>query len=163
MSAFICNPSHLGILAAAAVHYRCPISEYANNEPVLIAQGVARELARENIRSVAHRYPQDVSGGRPGPCLHDNEIEEAAAFYAAHYVVHIGNVTKLKAVELLSLISCLEYQSCETDDWTKSLACRQLEWLKGAVIRSLPGYSDAPYEYGGSVESIEALIWGEPA
>lgn len=163
MSAFICNPSHLGILAAATVHCRCPISEYANNEPILIAQGVARELARENIRSVAARYPRDVSGSRPGPCLGDAEIEEAAALYAAHYVVHIGHVTKLKAVELLSLISCLEYQSCETDDYGKSLACRQLEWLRGAIIRTLPGYDKAPYEYRGNVESIEALIWGEPA
>lgn len=160
MSAYICNPEHFGILAAYAVRTKSAISEWVhtreNTLPARIdtAQRIAKGLARENIRSVAHRYPNDVSGGRPGPCLLDEQIEEAAAIYAAHFITNYHAPTP---IQILKLSRALDYQSCETDDWKDTLAWRQLDWINGEVIRSLPGYEDADWGYSKPVAAIEAL------
>ena len=86
MSAFICQPEHFGVLAALAIHPDdqgriTALPEWiVPNNPVLTAQRVARELAAENIRSVASRYPNDKDGDRPGPTgLTETKILEAAA------------------------------------------------------------------------------------
>lgn len=155
MSAYICDPSHIGILAAYAAHERCVIREFeVMGEPVLIAQTVARNLARENIRSVAHRYPNDTDGNRPGPCLKDAEIEEAAAIYAAHF---LARPQRLPAVQILKLVNCLMYQSCETPDWDDTVACKQLDWIVSHAIRQLPGYEDAMWSFERPIPEIEAL------
>lgn len=157
MSAFICNPEHFGILAAFAVQHRCAVREWcrtvAGND-IETAQAIARGLARENIRSVAHSYPNDVSGSRPGPCLHDAEIEEAAAIYAAHFVTHPQGVAP---IQIIKLCSSLDYQSCETEDWKDTLAWRQNEWIKSAAIRCLNGYEGADWSFDKPIPAIEAL------
>lgn len=155
MSAFICNPEHFGILAAFATKHRCAVSEWSCGTSVETAQAVARGLARENIRSVAHRYPEDVSGGRPGPCLHDAEIEEAAAIYAAHFVTHPQGVAP---IQIIKLCNSLDYQSCETDDWKETPAYRQNERIKNAAIRCLNGYDQADWEFSVNIPEINALF-----
>ena len=77
MSAYIVNPEHIGILAAYAAVNDCAIYEWRKSTNILTAQNVAKGLALENIRSVAHRYPGDKDGERPGPCLKDADIVEA--------------------------------------------------------------------------------------
>jgi hypothetical protein len=155
MSAYICDPSHIGILAAFAVSERCAIREFeVMGEPVLVAQAVARSLAKENIRSVAHRYPDDTDGNRPGPCLKDAEIEEAAAIYAAYF---LANPQHLPPVQILKLVHCLDYQSCETDDWRQTSAFKQLEWITTYAINRLPGYEDAMWSFERLIPEVEAL------
>lgn len=155
MSAYICDPSHFGILAAYAVKERCVIREFeVMGDPVLVAQTVARNLAKENIRSVAYRYPRDTDGNRPGPCLKDAEIEEAAAIYAAYF---LANPHHLPAVQILKLVNCLDYQSCETEDWKQTVAFKQLEWITHDAIRNLPGYEDAMWSFERPIPEIEAL------
>lgn len=159
MSAYICDPSHIGILAAFAVTERCAIREFeAMGEPVLIAQTVARNLARENIRSVATRYPNDTDGNRPGPCLKDAEIEEAAAIYAAYFLAHPQH---LPPVQILKLVNCLDYQSCETEDWRQTSACKQLEWITTYAIHRLPGYEEAMWSFERPIPEIEALYMSD--
>lgn len=157
MSAYICNPEHFGILAAYAALTKCAIYEWRDHsrDPIRTAQSVAKGLARENIRSVAHRYPEDADGNRPGPCLKDADIEEAAAIYAAHFM---ANPPQLTSIQVLKLSTSLDYQSCETDDWKDTLAWRQLDWINGAAIRSLPGYEEADWSYDQSLPEIEILF-----
>lgn len=152
MSAYICNPEHIGILAAYATlngH-----SVWNNGDRILTAQDTAKELAKENIRSVATRYPDDKDGQRPGPCLLDADILEAAAIYAAHFIKH---PQKPKPVQVLKLVQSLDYQSCETDDWKDTLAYRQLQWITSHAISTFPGYDDAAWSFDQPLPEIEAL------
>ena len=82
MSAFIVNPEHIGILAAYAATNDCAVYEWRKNTNILTAQNVAKGLALENIRSVAHRYPNVKDGQRPGPGLKDADIVEAKRLMA---------------------------------------------------------------------------------
>ena len=160
MSAYIVNPEHLGILGAYAALHRVVISPWSHDQSVQAAQRVAIGLARENIRSVTTRYPDDPDGQRPGPGLKDAEIQEAAAIYAGYFFTHPPHITP---IQILRLIECLDYQSCETDDWPQTLAFRQLGWIRGAATRSLPGYDQAQWEFSRPIPEIEALYQGGAA
>jgi len=159
MSAYICNPEQFGILAAYATLNRCVVSEWIHYpaDALQTAQRVAKGLARENIRSVAHRYPDDADGGRPGPCLLDAEVEEAAALYAAHFMSNPHYVKALRPISVIKISQGVDYQSCETDVWRETLAWRQLDWINNEAIRQLPGYEDADWSYNVIVPEIEAL------
>lgn len=159
MSAYICNPEHFGILAAFAVAHDVAIYEWQHisNKSYAgrlnTAQRVAKGLARENIRSVKHLYP-DAGGDLPGPCLAPTDIEEAAAIYAAHFVT---NPIRLSPVQVFKLVQGIDYQSCETDDWPMTLAARQLSWITNEAVRQLPGYEASNWSYERPIPEIEAL------
>ena len=162
MSAHIVNPEHIGILAAYAAVNDCAIYEWRMRDSILTAQNVAKGLALENIRSVAHRYPDDKDGERPGPCLKDADIIEACQIYAGHFAKRLGGVIVmaqdvLEPVQVLKLVSSLDYQSCETDDWEMTLAAQQLRWIMSDAISHLDGYEDADWSFTGSLPEIEAL------
>lgn len=166
MSAYICNPEHFGALAAYAVENDCAVYEWQHTRQNTLAakidtaQRIAKGLARENIRSVDHRYPDCKDGGRPGPCLKDADIEEAAAVYAAHFLTHPQRLTP---VQVFVLIQGLDYQCCETDDWPLTPAARQLDWIRNAAVRKLPGYSSAQWSYDKPIPEVEALYNESPA
>ena len=162
MSAYICAPSHIGILAAYAAVNNCAIYEWRKNDNILTAQNVAKGLALENIRSVAHRYPNAKDGQRPGPNLKDADIVEACQIYAGHFAKRLGGVVVmaedvLEPIQVLKLVRCLDYQSCETDDWEMTLAAQQLRWISGEAISRLPGYEGADWSFTGSLLEVEAL------
>ena len=157
MSAYICNPEHFGILAAYAVRNDCAVYEWQHSRKNTLevkidtAQRIAKGLARENIRSVAHRYGDD---NLPGPCMTPADIEEAAAIYAAHFIV---NPQALRPIDVLKLCQSWDYQSSETDDWKDSLAWQQVDWIRNAAIRQLPGYEDADWSFDQSLPEVEVL------
>jgi len=162
MSAYIVNPEHIGVLAAYAAVNDCAIYEWRMSDNILTAQNVAKGLVLENIRSVAHRYPDDKDGQRPGPCLKDADIVEACQIYAGHFAKRLGGVIVmaedvLEPVQVLKLVRSLDYQSCETEDWPMTLAARQLDWIMGEAISRLPGYEDADWSFTGSLPGVEAL------
>lgn len=162
MSAYVVNPEHIGILAAYAAVNDCAIYGWNMSDNILTAQKVAKGLALENIRSVAHRYPDDKDGQRPGSCLKDADIVEACQIYADHFAKRMGGVIVMaedvpEDVQILMLVQSLRYQSCETDDWVTTLAARQLGWITDYVIRRLPGYQDADWSYDNVLPEIEAL------
>lgn len=158
MSAFICNPEHLGILAAYAAHHDAVIHSFRREDRAETAKNIARALARENIRSVAHAYPDDKDGDRPGPCLFDDDIEEAAALCAEYYCCK-GAARHLDPVQVLKFCQCYDYQSCETDDWRDTVAWSQLDWIVGHAIQALPGYDDFQWEATeeGTIPGVEEL------
>jgi hypothetical protein len=118
MSAYIVNPEQFGIIAAYAV--------YADLV-TFSAPDIAEMLAVENIRSVAARYPRDISGHRPGPCLTDENIVKAARIWAEHYVATEKVPT---AATIWAACDNLEYQSCEHDAWPGSAACNLLNQIR---------------------------------
>ena len=52
---------------------------------------------------------------------------------------------KLTTVDILKLIDCYEYQSCENIDWPKSQAYAFCDSLRRDLISKVDGYRDAPW------------------
>lgn len=142
MSAYIANPETFGLLAAYALKAGL----------VHDAADAAELLARENIRSVACRYPDD--GQRPGPGLRDEDVVKAARLWAAHYVA--GDRDPLSAV-IWNACDHVDYQSCHTDAWETTPACLLLEQIKAFIGQKPLG--DAPWCYSDpdAPAEVEAL------
>lgn len=149
MSAFICGKDHfivLGLFAASrqggygrghiAVDpkYIDGLSPEAQQlRGVDLAAYYANILYLENVRSVHARYPQDAEN-TPETIT----IPSYATLQASY---------KLPAVSILKMADCLEYQSCETEDYRTTLAWELLSHIRKAAWRTLPGYEDTPWEY----------------
>jgi len=147
MSAYICNPEHFAALAWRATEYghrNAVIPGLRMSDRYETAQRIARELAAQNIRSVATRYPGDKDGERPGPCMGAQEIMDEAARIADAMCIR---PPQLSTVAYLKMCDCYEYQACETPDWRETDAHHQIMWIRKALIREMPGYDDAPWSY----------------
>ena len=162
MSAFIVQPEHAALLAVWATKKNSALRELEKGEPLLTAQAVAQELIAENIKSVAYLYPDDTDGNRPGPCLRDAQIVEAAALWAGHYQQK-GIPEDVALLTIASLADCLEYQSCEHEGFKTSLAQRQINEIRSRVLTLLPGYSRAPWSWDATDPELDVLIYGEEA
>ncbi len=152
MSAFLCNSKHFAALAVFAVngaHHSHVINEWRNGNSLDECIRIAGELAKENIRSVSSRYPQDNAPAGTIDLGDRLAIKEAQAQAEKYYF----NPPRVSLVDILKMCQCLEYQSCETPDWRDTLACRQLEWIRGAAIRRLPGYDASPWDYHGEKDT----------
>ena len=159
MSAWICSHLHVKALAIYGTnHTGRSIGRYQQNDdgkwiltpvehfPLLHlndqvpedlsdATRVARLLITENLKSYCHR--------------HD---EEEAKHYWHELNVHVSPADRahfktlsLTHIQLLKLIHCLDYQSCEHAEWEQSLAKTILMDLEGHIIPALPGYDEAPW------------------
>ena len=104
MSAFICSDRHIATVVKAYTFYA--------GESEALARNLANTLKRENIRSVNYRYNQRT---RFKPCVLSEAVPVGSG--EGHY----------RAIDLLQLASCIDYQSCERPDWEKSVACRALQ------------------------------------
>lgn len=99
------------------------------------AHEVGRMLALENAASVLYRYPN-----------HDNGDYVPA--WTTYGTYEWSPLTPCPSpVEGLKLLDCYEYQSCEHPAWSDSEARRFCESLRRALIASLPGYGEAPWEW----------------
>ena len=85
-------------------------------------------LYAENVRSVNHRYP-------------NHEPSEPVAFTERE----IRTAPDLTPVQMLKACACLEYQSCETEDYRETEAYKLMKRMENAAIGALPGYEDAPW------------------
>lgn len=166
MSAFICTPDHIkaiAIFAAAEPRdsetisdswLRHQLQEYGliGEAPIFIgdskakAELIAAILYAENIRSVSCRY-------RELPTYKDGvSTDDLPGLIERPQIIHISDREMFhqpvrNPVHILKMCDCLEYQSCETSDYRKSLAFALLEVIRKGAIRRLPGYDEAPWEY----------------
>ena len=155
MSAYLCNPEHIAALAAFATGNggsTCSViyDWRIEGNPLATAENVARELAMQNINSVAARYPNDKSGERPGPSgmMDDDYIAECGRL-ARKYM---GQPVGLKIVDWICMCTGYEYQSCESPGWTQSAAHNQLQWILSKAYRLLPGWDEAIRDFDGTVK-----------
>jgi len=151
MSAFICGEKTHKALASFAAsrgnggrhkvdpQYLRKVKEYPTDSVIDIASFFADILYQENIRSVSARYPSDTFETLPGPI--EKEPALTVNYNEFEALAHTDPVTILK------LADCLEYQSCETDDWEKTAAYELLERIRKAAIHRLPGYDEAPWGF----------------
>jgi hypothetical protein len=151
MSAFVCGQDHFIALAVFAVARQhgsrnvdprylkgCErLEQYGDTQ---LASAYADILYAENMRSVLTRYPNDTEDTAPGPIDKPDSITVTGR--------HICSPKyRLPPVSILKMCDCLEYQSCETDDYRQTLAFDLLDRIRGAAIHCLPGYDGAPWDY----------------
>lgn len=127
MSAFVVSKKHVAALAYYAVAKKIWLDgRSATREDF---KSIYSVLAAENVRSVCCRYDGD-------------KAENYEDFVHPRTVTpHVVDTP----VEILKLVECLDYQSCETDDWQDTRACKILGRIRNAAINSLPGYDDAKW------------------
>jgi hypothetical protein len=107
MSAWIVGSDHLDLLLTAALSW-----DLLNRDD---ADKTGRMLWRENLNSVAYRYPADRDGDRPGPVAFKDRHVDAYRFQLYPGPVD-PEVVGQAAVSL-------GYQSCEHSGWAASSAC----------------------------------------
>lgn len=162
MSAYVVSDDHIdallraGLVTRSGLRWQAPESreesDYERGEvwgatAVENAQRVRRDLTTdtcnetgrmllmENVRSVAHRYDETIEEAHP---------EILTAVFPASRVMG-AKVMHYTPVQVLKLISCYEYQSCEHPDWESSEAYAFCQALRAMMISRLPGYDDAPW------------------
>ena len=130
MSAFICSRNHIEALA---------LYWGLGNGYVFKTQQEIQETAdiffNENVRSVRHRYPDYDTDDLPGP-----------VDLAVPMINQMPQLTVRDPVQILKLAQCLDYQSCETEDWRESKAYELLNTVKSHAISHLPGYNKASWD-----------------
>lgn len=159
MSAYICGPDHFKALAVFAAsrrfgrewrvdpryvpgltHPEAAKRGLDNFNPHELATLYADTLYQENIRSVRARYPDDKRDDLPGPCIKPLHIVVTGADFQTRKL-------RFEPVAILKMCDGLEYQSCETEEWPQTVACRLLQAIRKAAISALPGYDKAPWDY----------------
>ena len=147
MSAYVLNPEHFAALAAFAMRkgHTSVIRPFEGAHETESCRNIARELAKENIRSVNFRYKNENTSD-------DQLICEEAADLAEFFRF---NPPPLTPLDIISMCYCLEYQSNETDNYEETDACRQLQWILSDACRSLPGFENAIRDF--TIESVPAI------
>lgn len=122
MSAYIVSENHINVIVSWFVDYR------KNNQlwyelngkygymDKAAAGAVARELFAQNVRSVDVRYS-----------------EENNSSYVFMYIPHIKLGYGL--AEIAGAIDCLEYQSCETDDYHQTDAYKIITAMRKHLLK----------------------------
>ena len=141
MSAFMCPPEHFGLLAAFICRVSPGQRQGPNLEDVIpewreaarqaTAMRVAKQLALENIRSLAYQY-EDGTDSQANRAT----IEEAQ-IWAAHYLAWWP--ASVTAARVLGHAHCYAYQACESPNWKDTLAFAQIERIVnacGTVMRA---------------------------
>lgn len=118
MSAFQCSPNHIAaVIGSVALYDRMHGRDLAAE---------AATLAAENARSVAYRY---------------RDACEPVTVPAA--LIERWRAYPLSPVALLKAAQCLDYQSCECDDYERTPAAKLLRDITSLAISKLPGYEAA--------------------
>lgn len=151
MSAFVCNTDHFKALALFAVsrqhgsyqvdpRYVRGMVPPVGADDLAIAVSYADTLYAENVRSVECRYPGTGADSLPGEIFKPASIRISANdLISARF--------RVSPVAILKMCDCLEYQSCETDNYRETVAFRLLDSIRGAAIRMLPGYESAQWSF----------------
>lgn len=132
MSAFVVGDFHINCLVgwAFARSSVCPVSYMWRGQRMYWRgneERIAQVLYAENVRSVSFRYPGKV-------------LTEGHRYRLESYG---GQMTP---IQVIRAAHCLEYQSCECEDWQDTEACAMLVGLVEAAVRALPGYEQAAWE-----------------
>lgn len=163
MSALIVGKEHIDLLVSAGLaftHHGSGVRWNASSSPNRVdyrprylaetnphaddkkisADEVGSMLWAENLSSVAYRYPNDVSGERPGPIGFED------SWVLLYRFKRIPGT--IRALTVLSALDTYEYQSCEHSGWDTSEAKRYCDALRRTAIKWLPGYDTEPGSFG---------------
>jgi hypothetical protein len=136
MSAFVVSTIHIDTIISAAIDLElfAAHADHGTLERVCheTATVFGKMLLAENVRSVVHCCRLS-SGGEA------SDYAELVATYTFRYHPCISAGIAAKALD------CFDYQSCETDDYEKSLAYAFICRMAKALNKHLAGYEAAPW------------------
>lgn len=142
MSAFMCDGEHF---AAIIGTYAAMMERSHLHEREVHAEGFeasllerARMLARQNLRSVDHRYDGNA---------------EAVADFNVQAVISAPSSKQIRRWrekplapgELFKALDCYEYQACENDDWKQTQAKDLCDIIRKMACQEVPGWEAAPW------------------
>jgi hypothetical protein len=111
MSAWIVSKTHIDGLVQSGIEAEMVEPDHADE--------FGRMLWRENLASVAYRYPDDADGDRPGPVeFHDSDVDE----YQYRPLDGEPGITRRAAHVVNAAAGCYDYQSCEHPGYEHSKA-----------------------------------------
>jgi hypothetical protein len=126
MSAFVVDQAHINAIVTWANHFHRQLSsDTMADDPERLGQ----LLLDANIASVNYRYAHKPEA--------QSEPEK--------FVWRPSRARELTAVEAIKALQCLDYQSCEVQDWRASREAKIISALKSVAISELPGYDTAPW------------------
>lgn len=143
MSAFLCNPYHIGRIARFAadeggsyVKYGIPaVAARVQREPDEAAPAIAFYLAGLNAESVASRYEETDFSKLPGPAPgFESEVDYQLACSAAS---RERMPPRIGTFEILQALRCFEYQTCEKAGWVGSPGFCAVQWINKLAIAKL--------------------------
>ncbi len=144
MSAYNVSDAHIRYLVRA--YHR-----YTYTKPTLDElQDAATMLRNANVQSVNYRYQDERE-----PFMVSDLVPTFALNWAD--VINDRYADRLNPVQVLKAINCLEYQSCETPDWTSSPAYEWLQALAHLTISKLDGYDDAAWEIPDAPQAADTI------
>jgi hypothetical protein len=152
MSAFVVDPAHIDVMLSVAIHgpgevrpgrwsapyvlELLPGAEDPGPITAKVADLAGRALLRECIASVSF-HDKAASGDLPVPM---------PPVDAEHYEwTDFGRL--LTIAEALCAIDGYEYQSCEHPGWWASGSSHFCHRFRKALVRCLPGYEEAAWEW----------------
>ena len=121
MSAFMCSPAHFDALADYASRNRVDV-DVSHDAKYLDTKKVGAILRDENARSVEARYAD---------CKSSNAMGTKNVYTFRPVDKHLTDAGALAALQ------CYEYQSCESDDWTETLAFAVCQAIQANAIRQI--------------------------
>jgi hypothetical protein len=168
MSAYVVSKEHIdALICAGLAPNRCAgdkLSWRYDDEwrklDLNNADAVGAMLWAENVASVDYRYSppgreaiygEGWTDAEPLPGTYQLEMIAPGVEpietpeWSSEYRYPLMRVKLRTPVEVLKLISCFEYQSCEHPDWDESEAYAFCEALRHRMIDMLPGYDAAPW------------------
>ena len=143
MSAWMCSEAHFNALLTYAVAMDVTFQDPRTNHTAITletASAIGQIMVDENVRSLISRYGADRE-------------EERFAFAFTAYP-HI-----LTAPEAQCVVNCLEYQSCESRDWSTTLAAVILAAIEAKVI-SVLGSNEKERWTAVQKREYDACPWG---
>lgn len=143
MSAYIVDRHHVAYLAKIAATKTPHLRHWFNStkglaEPGKLALAFANILAKENFRSVYHRYPDTDPDGPDawkGAAQPPGAIDAAEPFSVSE--VEAMRFADESPAQIVAAVNCYAYQACESDDWTSTDAFRICAALYDYCARKL--------------------------
>jgi hypothetical protein len=162
MSAYIVDKRHIVYLVAAALSSRISnprlhssFTYHCNGKRHGLSLGdfdaaadFANMLWRENIKSVAHRYPNESSATLPGPVDEDFNVRPND--------FRREKFSTFEPAQVFKAIDCYEYQSCEHEGWEQSEAFAFCDALRQRTCCAVFGYEDAQWGAPDATSPVHA-------
>jgi hypothetical protein len=162
MSVFVCNPEHIGLIAAYIVKQVSAGSASSSLVEPLLKEGttaknwaisIAKAMAQMNINSAKEFYPEDADGHRPGPALKDDQIVLEAAAWAVQYVgrpMDWWMDEPTNPGHMLKYVECYIYQSNQAKNWHSPVGwqmARLIDWMNTKYKRPRVNPEPGPHPW----------------
>lgn len=149
MSCYVVTPETVNATANGLVDLRLADGRIRHEEAAAYGAYASRVLADENMRSFDHRYPRGACDG-----IMEEERILVPRFVRRRYPMGLS----------VACAMCLDYQSCETEDYRDTVAARLLGELIGRASGTGGNGQDGPvsaerirddWGFGGIGKTVE--------